>query len=125
VKRLFWPLSEGAVAYQLAHNHSKPSFDWAKLPFPIRTSAVFGIPVPALALRVKEVEIEAVRVFGSHSFFAGRIVHEEKLSGGLAFGSIHGFYQSWRLKQCSGEGLEASLALDAVNKQGRYHPLTK
>jgi hypothetical protein len=119
------PMSQGAVAYQLAHNHSKESFDWSKLPFPIRTSEVFGIPVPAFALRIKEVEIKAVRVVGSHSFFAGRIVREEKLSSGLAFGSIHGFYQSWRLKRCGGEGLEVSLALDAINKQGRYHPLTK
>jgi len=119
------PLSEGAVAYQLAHNHSAESFDWSKLPFPTRTSAIFGIPVPAFALRIKEVEIKAVRVVGSHSFFAGRIVHDEELSDGLAFGSIHGFYQSWRLKRSGGEGREASLALDAFNKQGRCHPLSK
>jgi flavin reductase (DIM6/NTAB) family NADH-FMN oxidoreductase RutF len=118
------PLSQGAVAYQLAHNHSKPSFDWGKLPFPVRTSTVFGIPVPAFALRVREVEIKAVRVFGSHSFFAGQIVHEEKLSNDLAFGSIHGFYQSWRLKHGRGAELESSLALDALNKQGRRNPLT-
>jgi hypothetical protein len=119
------PLSQGAVAYQLAHNHSQESFDWGKLPFPMRTSAAFDIPVPAFALRVKELEIKTVRVVGSHSFFAGRIVHDEQLSGGLAFGSIHGFYQSWRLERSRGEGLEASLALDAVSKQGRYHPLRK
>jgi hypothetical protein len=72
---------------------------------------------------VKELQIRAVQAFGSHSFFAGQIVHEEKLSNELAFGSIHGFYQSWRLKHGRGAGLEASLALDALNKQGRCNPL--
>lgn len=117
------PLSQGAVAYQLAHNHSRQSFDWARLPFALRDSSLFEIPTPAFALRVREMEVETVRAIGSHAFFLGRIVSDEKYSGGPAFSSIHGFYQSWRLAQASEEEREAAMAMDARSKQGRYVPL--
>lgn len=119
------PLSRGAVAYQLAHNHSKASFDWSTLPFPTRPSTKFAIPVPAFALQVREMEIQSVRGIGSHSLYAGRIVQQETWSEGPAFGSIHGFYQSWRLKKCDEAELESSLAVDALSKRGRYEPLAK
>jgi hypothetical protein len=119
------PLSQGALAYQLAHNHSKPSFVWQELPFAIRASTVFNIPVPDFALRVREMEIKTVRKVGSHRFFLGRIVRDEKTSDGLVFGSIHGFYQYWRLKRSSKEERRASLAVDALSKQGRYVRLGK
>jgi len=119
------PLSEGAVAYQLAHNHSKQSFDWDLLPCPIKMSTTFKIPVPAFSLRVREVEIKTVRAIGSHSFFLGRTVHDEKWSDSLAFCSIHGFYQSWRLKKCTEQELKTSLAVDAHSKRGRSMALGK
>jgi hypothetical protein len=119
------PLSEGAVAYQLAHNHSKQSFDWDQLPCAVRMSTAFHIPVPAFALRVREGEIKTVRAVGSHNFFLARIVHDEKWSDGLAFCSVHGFYQSWRLKKCSQEELKTSLAVDAYSKRGRSIALGK
>jgi hypothetical protein len=119
------PLSQGAVAYQLAHNHSKESFSWAQLPYEIRMSAAFNIPVPAFALRVREMEIQSVRTLGSHRFFLARTVREEKWSEGLAFCSIHGFYESWRLKGCSEQERRDSLAGDAFSKRGRYVPLSE
>ena len=119
------PLSHGAVAYQLAHNHSRQSFDWDQLPYALRMSPLFNIPVPAFALRVREMEIETVRAVGSHRFFLARIVRDEKCSEGLAFCSVHGFYQGWRLKGCSEEERKASLAVDAFSKRGRYVPLSK
>jgi hypothetical protein len=119
------PLSQGAVAYQLAHNHSKQFFDWGQLPFAIRMSSTFSIPVPAFALRVREMEIETVLAIGSHTFFLARVVRDEKYSDDLAFCSIHGFYQSWRLDRCSEEELEAALAVDALSKRGRYVSLAK
>lgn len=117
------PLSRGAVAYQLAHNHSKPTFDWSHFPFGLKDSSLFKIPVPAFALRVREMELETVRTIGSHAFFLGRIVSDERYFDGAAFSSIHGFYQSWRLKQAGAEEAEAVLAVDALSKQGRYVPL--
>lgn len=119
------PLGQGAVAYQLGHNHSKESFDWGQLPFAIRPSKAFAIPVPAFALRVREVEIKEVRGVGSHTFFLGRIVHDEKCADGLAFCSIHGFYQDWRMKRYSDEERKTALAEDAYSKRGRYIPMSK
>jgi flavin reductase (DIM6/NTAB) family NADH-FMN oxidoreductase RutF len=117
------PLSHGALAYQLAHNHARQSFDWDQLPFPTMLSTTFHIPFPAFALRVRELKIETVRALGSHSLLIGRIIHDEKLSDGLGFCSIHGFYQFWRLKGRGEDELEAALAVDAHSKWGRFHPL--
>jgi hypothetical protein len=119
------PLSHAAVAYQLAHNHSRESFDWDQLPYEIRMSTAFHIPVPAFALRVREMEIETVHTVGSHRFFLARTVHDEKWSDDVGFCSIHGFYQSWRLKGSSEQERKDSLAGDAFNKRGRYVPLSE
>jgi flavin reductase (DIM6/NTAB) family NADH-FMN oxidoreductase RutF len=119
------PMSQGALAYQLANNHTKKSIDWSQLPFATKMSSAFGIPVPGFASRVMEVEIKSVRVIGSHRFFIARIVREDKFFGGLEFCSIHGFYQSWRLGKLEREDeeLQISLAGDAFNKRGRNRPL--
>jgi flavin reductase (DIM6/NTAB) family NADH-FMN oxidoreductase RutF len=117
------PLSHGALAYQLAHNHSKQSFDWDQLPFEIEASEAFGIPVLSLAPSVKEIKIETIYDIGSHSFFLGRIMHEKKQTDDLRFCSIHGFYQAWRLKGKDREAFKHSLAIDANSKWGRFHSL--
>lgn len=116
------PLSEGALAYQLANNHTKKSIDWSQLPFATMTSTTFNIPVPEFAQRVRELEIESVRAIGSHKFFIARIIREDKFIDGLEFCSIHGFYQAWRLRKLKGgdEELEISLAGDVFNKRGRH-----
>jgi hypothetical protein len=119
------PLAQGAVAYQLGHNHSKPSFDWDELPFALRMSSAFHIPVPAFALRIREMAIKEARDIGSHTFFLAHIVQDEKCSDGPAFCSIHGFYQDWRMKRCSEEERKAAMAADAYSKRGRYVPMTK
>jgi hypothetical protein len=116
------PLQQGFIAYQLAHNHTKQSIDWNKLPFPTKFSSAFNIPIPDFALRVRELDIEEVQTIGSHRFFLARMNHDEVLSESPAFSAIHGFYQSWRLKQIQEREREfhASLAVDAWNKRGRY-----
>jgi flavin reductase (DIM6/NTAB) family NADH-FMN oxidoreductase RutF len=119
----YMPLSHGALAYQLAHNHSKQSIDWNQLPFETIQSTIYQIPVPAFAPRVREIEIKAVHELGSHSLFVGRVVHDEKLSNSLGFCSIHGFYQAWRLKGRDKNALKDSLAVDELSKWGRFHPL--
>jgi len=115
------PVSQGALAYQLANNHTKKSIDWSQLPFATKMSAAFSIPVPEFAPRVIEVEIKSVRSIGSHRVFIARTIREDKFFDGLEFCSIHGFYQSWRLGKLKGkdEELQISLAGDAFNKRGR------
>jgi flavin reductase (DIM6/NTAB) family NADH-FMN oxidoreductase RutF len=115
------PVSQGALAYQLANNHTKKSIDWSQLPFATKMSSEFSIPVPEFSPRVIEVEIKSVRAIGSHRFFIARIVREDNFFDGLEFCSIHGFYQSWRLGKLKGgdKEVQISLAGDAFNKRGR------
>jgi hypothetical protein len=120
------PLSKGFIAYQLANNHTKRSIDWTQLPFPTKVSAEFSIPVPDFALRVRELDICEVHTIGSHRFFLARTSRDQVLSEAPAFSSIHGFYQSWRLRQIEErkKELKTSLAGDALNKRGRYRSET-
>jgi flavin reductase (DIM6/NTAB) family NADH-FMN oxidoreductase RutF len=115
------PLLQGAIAYQLANNHTKQSVDWNQLPFLTKPSPEFSIPVPDFAVRVRELDIEEVSKIGSHRFFLAKMIRDEVLSEASAFCSIHGFYQSWRLRQIQErkKELEASLAVDALSKRGR------
>jgi flavin reductase (DIM6/NTAB) family NADH-FMN oxidoreductase RutF len=111
------PVSQAALAYQLAGNHMKRSIDWDQVPFTTKVSATFGIPVPVFALRVREMEIERVHKIGSHRFFVARIVCDESYARSPGLNVIHGFYQACRLNGHSAE-LEASMAEDWFNKRG-------
>jgi len=115
------PLSQGSIAYQLASNHTKQSIDWNRLPFLTKSSPEFSIPIPDFAVRVRELSIEEVSKIGSHRFFLAKMTLDEILSEASAFSSIHGFYQSWRLRQIQErkKELEVSLAVDALSKRGR------
>ena len=90
------PFDQAAVARQLGKNHRQEAVNWGELPFPVTRSAELGIPVPAFASRVREMEIEAVRKLGSHTLFVARIIRDERWSDSLQFFMIHGLYQSWR-----------------------------
>ncbi len=111
------PFSRGQIAFQLAANHFKESVAWEDLPFETKRSSVFNIPVPAFALRVREMEVEAIRRIGSHTFFMARVIGDETYARDEELHAIHGFYQACRLRRRSAE-LEVSLAEDALNKRG-------
>jgi flavin reductase (DIM6/NTAB) family NADH-FMN oxidoreductase RutF len=111
------PLPKASLAYQLAVNHTKESIAWDQLPFATRLSAMFNIPVPVFAQRVREMEIEDVRPIGSHTFFVAKVISDENASTEPGLSVIHGFYQAWRLKGRSAE-LATSLAQDAFHKKG-------
>ncbi|HEU5020262.1 MAG TPA: flavin reductase [Bryobacteraceae bacterium] len=92
------PLTEADLAKALGRNHLKTSIDLSDLPFNSRPSHTFGFPVPDFAVRVRELEIEASRRLGSHTFFVARLVHDEKLTVAQEFFYVHGIYQSWRVR---------------------------
>lgn len=108
------PLCSTAIA--MAINHTRSSIDWSQLPFEVRNSAIFNLPVPVLAPKVRELEIETIFKLGSHNLFLARIVSEERISDSLQVNIIHGFYQFWR---CRGDRakLRTSLAAHQLNKQ--------
>ena len=109
------PLAQAQFTYRLSANHSRKSIDWGELPFATKPSTRLEIPVPVFALRVREMEIEQVYRMGRHTFFVARIVSDERLSDRLALHTIHGYYQTLRLKGRPDE-LAASLLDDASNK---------
>jgi flavin reductase (DIM6/NTAB) family NADH-FMN oxidoreductase RutF len=90
------PFDQAALARQLGKNHRQEGVNWGDLPFPVTRSAALGIPVPAFASRVRELEVEAVRKLGSHTLFVARIIRDERWSDSPQFFMIHGLYQSWR-----------------------------
>jgi flavin reductase (DIM6/NTAB) family NADH-FMN oxidoreductase RutF len=91
------PLEQSEVARQLGNNHKKDSVAWNQLPFPTRPSTILNIPVPCFASRVIEMQIEATRNLGSHTFFVARVIRDERRSEVQQFCMIHGIYQCWRL----------------------------
>jgi flavin reductase (DIM6/NTAB) family NADH-FMN oxidoreductase RutF len=95
------PLEFADVVRPLGKNHRLEFANWDKLPFPLARSNTFGFPIPEFALRIRELEIDAVRRLGSHTLFFGRVVHDERLRDEPQFCMIHGIYQAWRLAQGS------------------------
>jgi len=92
------PIGQAELARQLGKNHRKDSVDWNQLPFATTASTEFDFPIPQFALRVREMEIEAVRNLGSHTLFFARVIRDERRAEGLQFCVIHGLYQAWRLR---------------------------
>ena len=92
------PIAQAQLARQLGKNHRKDSVDWDQLPFATAPSTEFEFPIPQFALRVREMEIEAVRNLGSHTLFFARVIRDERRAEGPQFCVIHGLYQAWRLR---------------------------
>lgn len=90
------PVEQASLTRQLGRNHRQESVDWNQLPFSTKTSPALGIPAPAFALRVREMQIEAARKLGSHTLFMAHVIRDEIWAEGLQFFMVHGVYQKWR-----------------------------
>jgi len=90
------PVEQTSIAYELGENHKRRSVDWAHVPFATTPSAAFGIPVPRFSLRVREMQIEAVRALGSHNLYLAKAVEDEHWADGLQLFHVHGIYQARR-----------------------------
>lgn len=93
------PSAMKAAVYKLSEHHKQPLSDWDALPFSARPSREFRIPAVAAALRIQELRIEHSQQIGSHTFFLGRIVSDEKLEGGAQLHHTAGFHQAYRRKR--------------------------
>lgn len=87
------------IAYQLGAHHKRVQVDWDSLPFPTVRSAEFGLHVPALAPRIREMEILDFQTIGSHTLFVGR-VHSERVNGEATARLCHtsGAHQRLRIR---------------------------
>jgi flavin reductase (DIM6/NTAB) family NADH-FMN oxidoreductase RutF len=92
------PFEHAGTARQLGKNHRQEFVNWDELPFRTTRSTALGLPIPEFALRVREVEIEAVRQLGSHTLFFARVIRDVRLRDDLQFCMIHGIYQARRLR---------------------------
>ena len=90
------PGSACQMAYRLGEHHKKQSIDWQQLPFGLKRSKVFGLPVPDIALGVREIEILDFQTVGSHTFFVGRVASHEKLIEGRQLFHTSGIHQQLR-----------------------------
>lgn len=114
------PMQYGDLAYRLGRNHSiEKGIEWCELPFATKPSSKFGIPVPEFSIRVREIEVEAMQKFGSHNFFIGRVVKDERSTQNTEWCVVQGHYQTWRLKTRPNE-VESSMAEDSRIKSGTH-----
>jgi len=65
----------GAV-YDIGRQHGLTSIDVSALPFGVRSSPLFGLPVLAADGLVREISVRAVHRVGSHVLFVGEIENE-------------------------------------------------
>lgn len=93
------PATMKAAVYQLSVQHKQPLPDWHALPFPVRSSREFGIPVVAAALNIQELSIVHSQEIGLHTFFLGRIAADEHLAVGTQLHHTAGFHQAYRRRQ--------------------------
>jgi flavin reductase (DIM6/NTAB) family NADH-FMN oxidoreductase RutF len=70
------PASHRETAYRLGTHHRRTKVDWSTLPFGVVRSPAFGLPVPHIAARIRELEAEHVETIGSHTFFVTRVVSD-------------------------------------------------
>jgi flavin reductase (DIM6/NTAB) family NADH-FMN oxidoreductase RutF len=92
------PASDRALAYGLGAHHKNPLVSWHELPFVLERSSRFSLPVPATALRVREVEIDDFREIGSHTFFVTRVVSDHPVRQEEQLHHTSGFHQDFRLR---------------------------
>jgi len=90
-----------SIAYQLGGQHGKTDVDWGALPFATEPSPAYGLPVPAAALRVREVTIHEYHSIGSHTLFLTTIENvtvndrTDDSDDSLSLCHIHGAYHEY------------------------------
>lgn len=94
------PARDYATAYKLGAHHKNAMLDWDHLPFKIQRSQDFSLRYPAIALRVREIEILDFDSIGSHTFFVTRIASEYSAGDDAQFFHTSGIYQHFR--SCNG-----------------------
>jgi flavin reductase (DIM6/NTAB) family NADH-FMN oxidoreductase RutF len=100
------PARDYATAYKLGIHHKKTMVDWDHLPFETQRSRKFSLPYPAIALRVREIEILDFDTIGSHTFFVTQIASEYSAVDDAQFFHTCGIYQHFR--SCNGRPFPAA-----------------
>jgi flavin reductase (DIM6/NTAB) family NADH-FMN oxidoreductase RutF len=92
------PASHCATAYKLGIHHKSALIDWHQLPFAVRKTRDFQLPYPAIALRVRELEILDCATIGSHTLFVTRVASEAAFAQDPQLFHASGIYQHFRAR---------------------------
>jgi len=85
--------------YVLGMHHKQRSIDWASLPIATAPWPTFGIPAPADALSVRELEVRQATEIGSHVFFDTRVAAFDRRRDGAQLCHVSDMYARWRAAQ--------------------------
>jgi flavin reductase (DIM6/NTAB) family NADH-FMN oxidoreductase RutF len=100
------PAREYATAYKLGVHHKNVQVEWDRLPFKIERSRELCLPVPSIALRVRELQILDFDTIESHTFFVTQVISEYSASQDAQFFHTSGIYQYFR--SCHGRPFPAA-----------------
>ena len=92
------PGDAAQIAHRLGAHHREQNINFESLPFEVRRSQRFSLPVPAIAARAREIEIFDFQTVGSHTLFVGRICTEQVLGSGACLFHTSGIHQRFRAK---------------------------
>ena len=87
------------IAHALGRHHRQATMDLGALPFAVERSSHFSLPIPAIALRIRELEIMDFSVVGSHTLFVCRQQLERRVRDGVPLCHTSGIYQHFRSRQ--------------------------
>lgn len=89
------------TVYQLGAHHRRTSIDTAALPFRLRSSRNFDLPVPDAAPGYLEIDIQDALAIGSHTFFVGTVIHTEHAAPDRVAQLAHvsALYAGWRRRR--------------------------
>ena len=88
-----------AIAHGLGRHHRAVDIEWTALPFALERSMLLSLPVPAIALRVREFNIVDCADVGSHTLFICRQLIESRQRDATALCHISGISQHFRARQ--------------------------
>ncbi|ETW99421.1 MAG: hypothetical protein ETSY1_15075 [Candidatus Entotheonella factor] len=77
------PVDYRATVFAMGPHHRQASIDLSTVPMPLTPSSAYGLPVPEVAITVREVEVEHVEDFGTHRLLVTRQRACENRSSGL------------------------------------------
>jgi flavin reductase (DIM6/NTAB) family NADH-FMN oxidoreductase RutF len=92
----FMPVEEFRMVYALGKNHMRDMQDLSGFDTLSEKSTVLQLPVPASALRYKELEVLDSFDRGIHRVYVYRVVGEKHLKEGKTLAHIHQYYAQWR-----------------------------
>jgi flavin reductase (DIM6/NTAB) family NADH-FMN oxidoreductase RutF len=92
------PGDAAPIAHRLGAHHREQNINFESLPFEVRRSQRFSLPVPTIAARAREIEILDFQTVGSHTLFVGRICTEQVLGSGARLFHTSGIHQRFRAK---------------------------